>query len=113
MKVYLSQPMSNVVTVPAATTVDEALEEAYSLADFNPCHQCSDSMEPDGEAEALIVYDDQDRIIWQTKTDRELLSDARRRIAKARELIERRQARPSYLDEILAALADDEPEEGR
>lgn len=70
MKVYLVQSFSTVVDVDAAT-IEEAIERAPEIADFTLCHECNGRLEQDGEATAMVVYDDHDTVIWDQTTSRE------------------------------------------
>jgi hypothetical protein len=90
MKVYLLHGMSSVIDVEA-DSVDEAIEKAYGIADFQPCHQCNNSFEPDGEAEVVVVYGPDGETVWDKD---EAPAQARRTAADAARRVGR------YLDEL-------------
>lgn len=77
MSVYFVHGMSSVVDIEA-DSVEEAIAEASALADFQPCHQCNDSFEPDGDMEVLYVYGPDGKAVFDA--DAEALA-ARRAIA--------------------------------
>jgi hypothetical protein len=74
-----------------AGMVEEAIEKAGALADFQPCHQCNDSFEPDDEMEVLYVYGPDCKVVFD---------------ADAEELAARRTAAGASTARVRAYLAE-------